>query len=149
MFVYVRKPPFVIESRQPSFNTRSYSVPVLQSCFPYVCRTKNRHVILMIYSRPSCSVNTAKYLLLLQDRTLRISAHHYKRGGANHVCFTGDSQRMLSTGADGVLACWVWNFTSTGNSVKLQSAVSSTIQRKRLGFKSLVAYYCRSLSRFP
>lgn len=48
------------------------------------------------------------------DRILRISAHHYKRGGATHLCFTGDSQRLLSTGADGVLACWVWNFTSTG-----------------------------------
>ena len=55
------------------------------------------------------------YFLRSQDRTLCVSAHHYKRGGASHVCFTGDSQHVLSTGADGVLACWVWNFTSTGN----------------------------------
>jgi len=48
------------------------------------------------------------------DRTLRVSAHHYKRGGATHVCFSGDSQCVLSTGADGVLACWVWNYSSTG-----------------------------------
>ena len=36
MFVYVMKPPFVIENR------RSYSVPVLPSCFPHVCRTKKQ-----------------------------------------------------------------------------------------------------------
>ena len=40
------------------------------------------------------------------------------------MCFTGDSQRLLSTGADGVLACWVWNFTSTGNSPALESLLA-------------------------
>ena len=70
-----------------------------------------------------CEVNKFKYLML-QDRTLRISVHHYKQGGATHLCFTGDSQRLLSTGADGVLACWVWNFTPTGNSPTLESLTS-------------------------
>ncbi|KAJ7376946.1 Cilia- and flagella-associated protein 43 [Desmophyllum pertusum] len=65
------------------------------------------------------------------DRTLRISAHHYKRGGANHLCFTGDSQRVLSTGADGVLACWLWNFTSTGKS-KATAAIDAARARASL-----------------
>ena len=69
---------------------------------------------LFVSNCPNQSFSKVKYLRS-QDRTLRISAHHYKRGGASHLCFTGDSQRLLSTGADGVLACWVWNFTSTGN----------------------------------
>ena len=72
----------------------------------------------------SFSVNKLTYFML-QDRTLRISAHHYKRGGATHLCFTGDSQRLLSTGADGVLACWVWNFTSTGNSPAALESIAS------------------------
>ncbi|XP_068708688.1 cilia- and flagella-associated protein 43-like [Montipora foliosa] len=62
------------------------------------------------------------------DRTLHVSAHHYKRGGATHVCFTGDSQRVLSTGADGVLACWIWNFSSTG---KGKAAAATEAARAR------------------
>lgn len=65
------------------------------------------------------------------DRTLCVSAHHYKRGGASHVCFTGDSQHVLSTGADGVLACWVWNFTSTGKG-KATAAIDAARARSSL-----------------
>ena len=75
-----------------------------------------------ILAEPAWSMTHIYFVL--QDRTLRISAHHYKRGGATHLCFTGDSQRLLSTGADGVLACWVWNFTSTGNSPVLEFITS-------------------------
>lgn len=76
------------------------------------------HVILSPHQRwlASCAPDGKLVLRAVGalDRTLRVAAHHYKRGGATHVCFTGDSQRVLSTGADGVLACWVWNFSSTG-----------------------------------
>ncbi|PFX29198.1 cilia- and flagella-associated protein 43-like [Stylophora pistillata] len=65
------------------------------------------------------------------DRTLCVSAHHHKRGGATHVCFTGDSQRVLSTGTDGVLACWVWNFTSTGKN-KATAAIDAARARSSL-----------------
>ncbi|KAM7447734.1 Cilia- and flagella-associated protein 43 [Porites harrisoni] len=65
------------------------------------------------------------------DRTLRVPAHHYKRGGATHICFTGDSQRVLSTGADGVLACWVWNYSSTGRG-KATAAIDAARARTSL-----------------
>ena len=71
-----------------------------------------------------------QFFFRLQDRTLRVSAHHYKRGGATHVCFSGDSQCVLSTGADGVLACWVWNYSSTGNKASNSTlAVSYYVRR--------------------
>jgi len=55
------------------------------------------------------------YFTSRQDRTIKIPAHHYRKGGVTQVCFTGDSQKLLSIGADGVIACWSWNLSATGN----------------------------------
>ncbi|XP_031564143.1 cilia- and flagella-associated protein 43-like [Actinia tenebrosa] len=62
------------------------------------------------------------------DRMLKIPGHHYRKGGVSHLCFTGDSQKLLSTGRDGVLSCWEWSFSATGRS---KSTTAIQVSRAR------------------
>lgn len=63
------------------------------------------------------------------DRFISIRPHDYHSGGVKIVAFSEDSHSVFTTGEDGVLCCYGWNFTSSGIG-KAKSAMESARARK-------------------
>lgn len=63
------------------------------------------------------------------DRFISVRPHDYHSGGVRSVAFSDDSQSILTTGQDGVLCCYTWNFTTTGVG-KAKSAMEAARARK-------------------
>ncbi|ELU02415.1 hypothetical protein CAPTEDRAFT_160880 [Capitella teleta] len=62
------------------------------------------------------------------DRPISINTHNFRCGGVQDIAFSADSQKIFTTGLDGTLACYTWNYTPTGLS-KAKSAIEA-VQNK-------------------
>ncbi|VDI25935.1 Hypothetical predicted protein [Mytilus galloprovincialis] len=63
------------------------------------------------------------------DRFISIRPHDYHSGGVRNIAFSDDSQSVFTTGQDGVICCYSWNYSSTGIG-KAKSAMESARARK-------------------
>ncbi|KAK3096042.1 hypothetical protein FSP39_022384 [Pinctada imbricata] len=63
------------------------------------------------------------------DRYIVVKPHDYHNGGVKLMAFSEDAQNIFTTGYDGVLTCYSWNFTSTGVG-KAKSAMEAARARK-------------------
>nr|XP_034327595.1 cilia- and flagella-associated protein 43 isoform X6 [Crassostrea gigas] len=79
----------------------------------------------------SCGTDGAVQLRAMGtlDRFVVINPHDYHLGGVKIVAFAEDAQNLFTTGYDGVLCCYSWNFTSTGIG-KAKSAMEAARARK-------------------
>ncbi|XP_078310806.1 cilia- and flagella-associated protein 43-like isoform X4 [Crassostrea virginica] len=79
----------------------------------------------------SCGTDGAVQLRAMGtlDRMVIINPHDYHLGGVRIVVFAEDAQNVFTTGYDGVLCCYSWNFTSTGVG-KAKSAMEAARARK-------------------
>ena len=44
----------------------------------------------------------------LQDRAVNVYAHNFSTGGVSNIIFTTDTNRVITTGYDGVMCCYKW-----------------------------------------
>ncbi|XP_013386289.1 cilia- and flagella-associated protein 43 isoform X2 [Lingula anatina] len=58
------------------------------------------------------------------DHPLQLSPHDYRHGGVRHMTFSGDSQMLYTVGYDGIMACYKWRLTQSGQA-KAKSAIES------------------------
>ncbi|XP_062576681.1 cilia- and flagella-associated protein 43-like isoform X2 [Saccostrea cucullata] len=79
----------------------------------------------------SCGTDGAVQLRAMGtlDRFVVINPHDYHLGGVRIVAFAEDAQNIFTTGFDGVLCCYSWNFSSTGIG-KAKSAMEAARARK-------------------
>ncbi|CAG2236908.1 CFAP43 [Mytilus edulis] len=63
------------------------------------------------------------------DRFISIRPHDYHSGGVRNIAFSDDSQSVFTTGQDGVICCYSWNYSTTGIG-KAKSAMESARARK-------------------
>lgn len=63
------------------------------------------------------------------DRFISIRPHDYHSGGVRNIAFSDDSQSVFTTGQDGVICCYSWNYSSSGIG-KAKSAMESARARK-------------------
>lgn len=63
------------------------------------------------------------------DNTVSITPHDYRSGGVKTIAFGEDSQNIFTTGFDGVLTCFSWNYSPTGIG-KAKSAMEAARARK-------------------
>ncbi|XP_052225547.1 cilia- and flagella-associated protein 43-like isoform X5 [Dreissena polymorpha] len=63
------------------------------------------------------------------DKTVSVTPHDYRIGGVKVVAFAEDSQNIFTTGYDGVLTCYTWNYTPTGLG-KAKSAMEAARAKK-------------------
>ncbi|XP_053407637.1 cilia- and flagella-associated protein 43-like isoform X4 [Mercenaria mercenaria] len=63
------------------------------------------------------------------DKTVCITPHDYRIGGVKCMAFGEDSQNIFTTGYDGVLTCYSWNYTPTGSG-KAKSAIEAARAKK-------------------
>ncbi|WAR21242.1 CFA43-like protein, partial [Mya arenaria] len=63
------------------------------------------------------------------DKTVSLTPHDYRIGGVKAVAFAEDSQHIFTTGFDGVLTCYSWNYSPTGLG-KAKSAMEAARAKK-------------------
>lgn len=63
------------------------------------------------------------------DRFISITPHDFHNRGVGVIAFSEDGQNIFTTGYDGILTCYCWNFTSTGIG-KAKSAMEASRARK-------------------
>lgn len=63
------------------------------------------------------------------DKTVSITPHDYRIGGVKFMAFSEDSQNIFTTGFDGVLTCYSWNYTPSGIG-KAKSAMEAARAKK-------------------
>ncbi|XP_021355562.1 cilia- and flagella-associated protein 43-like isoform X2 [Mizuhopecten yessoensis] len=63
------------------------------------------------------------------DRFIAITPHDFHNRGVNVMVFSEDGQNIFTTGYDGILTCYTWNFTSVGIG-KAKSAMEASRARK-------------------
>ncbi|XP_064629915.1 cilia- and flagella-associated protein 43-like isoform X2 [Lineus longissimus] len=71
----------------------------------------------------SCSPDGAGHIrgVGTMERTVDINPHSYTTGGVHSIKFSFDALHVVTTGFDGTLACYKWEFTSHG-AMKAKSA---------------------------
>ncbi|KAK2163683.1 hypothetical protein LSH36_75g07025 [Paralvinella palmiformis] len=86
------------------------------------------HKVTYNFANPSSGIAAADG----NDRPIDVSAHDFHSGGVKFFSFSADSSKMLTTGFDGTMCCYKWNFSNSARG-------KSTIESAKSHYAALLA----------